>query len=283
MGKNDVDTLNFQLLGKGGSGTYEASATICYLARPFGKTCLPARENPARSEAQKFMKRLYAFKTIKQILGLIDKNAGYSDLEKRRALHLALENNFVTSLTSLVVTGQEGPRVVATRKHSFDTRQNMGPFSFEPAVGATSISFSSPILKRRGEGLRRRGGGRGRARGGGIRGVAGSGASRTRGTTTPTTTITPEPSVSGCKLLLYASTYLRGQVVEITGHVRDLSSLDFGDKLASLKVEGVCRWEIFQGRDYQGVSKIFISGQSYLGISSVGALLKNAKSVKRHD
>ena len=201
-----------------------------------------------RSEAQKFMKRLYAFKTIKQILGLIDKNAGYSDLEKRRALHLALENNFVTSLTSLVVTGQEGPRVVATRKHSYDTRQNMGPFSFEPAVGATSISFSSPILKRRGEGLRRQGGGR--ARGGGIRGVAGSGASRTRVTTTPattTTTISPAPSVSGCKLLLYASTYLRGQVVEITGHVRDLSSLDFGDKLASLKVEGVCRWEIFQG------------------------------------
>ena len=43
------------------------------------------------------------------------------------------------------------------------------------------------------------------------------------------------------------NTQLRGQVVEITGHVSDLSSLDFGDKLASLKVEGVCRWEIFQG------------------------------------
>ena len=205
-----------------------------------------------RSEAQKFMKRLYAFKTIKQILGLIDKNAGYSDLEKRRALHLALENNFVTSLTSLVVTGQEGPRVVATRKYSYDTRQDLGPsFSFEPAVGATSISFSSPVLKRRGEGLRRRGGGRARARGGGIRGVAGSGASNTRVTTTPATkttkTISPAPSASGCKLLLYASTYLRGQVVEITGHVRDLASLDFGDKLTSLKVEGVCRWEIFQG------------------------------------
>ena len=40
---------------------------------------------------------------------------------------------------------------------------------------------------------------------------------------------------------------------------------------------------MFSGRDYQGVSKIFISDQSYLGIASVGALLKNAKSVKRHD
>ena len=62
------------------------------------------------------MKRLYAFKTIKQILGLIDKSAGYSDAEKRRALDLALENNFVTSLTSLVVTGQEDPVVIGTRK-----------------------------------------------------------------------------------------------------------------------------------------------------------------------
>ena len=46
--KNDADTLNFKLLGEGSSGTFEASATICYLARPFGKTCLPERENPAR-------------------------------------------------------------------------------------------------------------------------------------------------------------------------------------------------------------------------------------------
>ena len=104
---------------------------------------------------------------------------------------------------------------------------------------STSISFSFP-------GLGRQGGG---ARGGGIRGVAGRGADRGRTTprVTTTTKISPAPSVSGCKLLLYASTYLRGQPVEITGHVTDLASLDFGDKLVSLKVEGGCRWEIFQG------------------------------------
>ena len=189
------------------------------------------------------MKRLYAFKTIKQILGLIDKNAGYSDVEKRRALHLALENNFVTSLTSLVVLGQEGPRVVSTREHSYNTKRNWGPsFSSGPTslpdddgVGATSISFSFP-------GLGRQGGG---ARGGVIKRVAGIGRTTTRVTTT--TTISPAPSVSGCKLLLYARTYLRGQTVEITGHVTDLASLNFGDKLVSLKVEGGCRWEIFQG------------------------------------
>ena len=250
------------------------------------------------------MKRLYAFKTIKQILGSIDKNARYSNSEKRRALHLALENNFVTSLTSLVVLGQDGPRVVSTREHSYDKKRNGGTFFSsgptslpdDDGVGATSISFSFP-------GLGRQGGG---ARGGGIKRVAGIGAGRGRTTTrvTTTTTISPAPSVSGCKLLLYARTYLRGQTVKITGHVTDLASLNFGDKLVSLKVEGGCRWEIFEGesqtssnlltkcflylkfvsgQDYQGVSKIFISGQSYLGISSVGALLKNAKSVKMHD
>ena len=46
--KDDVENLSFQLLGNGVAGTYEASATICYLSQPFGKTCLPARENPAR-------------------------------------------------------------------------------------------------------------------------------------------------------------------------------------------------------------------------------------------
>lgn len=46
--KDDVETLNFKLLGNGAVGMYEASATICYLSRPFGKTCLPERENPAR-------------------------------------------------------------------------------------------------------------------------------------------------------------------------------------------------------------------------------------------
>ena len=46
--KDDVDTLSFQLLGNGVAGLHKASATICYLTHPLGKTCLPARENPAR-------------------------------------------------------------------------------------------------------------------------------------------------------------------------------------------------------------------------------------------
>merc|ERR1712110_826873 len=224
-----------------------------------------------------FMKRLYAFKTIKQILGLIDKSAGYSDAERRGGPDLALENNFVTSLTSLVVTGQEDPVVIGTRKPSHDGRRHWTPSSVsghwpvslpdEDGVGATSISFSfpsnGPISGGRFPGRRR-------------------GGRPIKRLTTTTTSPAPRVSAGGCKLVLYASTYHRGQTVEITGDVTDLGSLNFSDKLASLKVEGSCRWKIFQGQDYQGSSKVFSSDQSYLSISSVGPLLRNAESVKRY-
>ena len=207
-----------------------------------------------RSEAQKFMKRLYAFKTIKQILGLIDKSAGYSDVEKRRALDLALENNFVTSLTSLVVTGQEDPIVIATREPSQDERRHQTPSVSsqwpvvlpDDGVGGTSISINFPSISN-GNGVL---GGSAVFYNDKISGSSFPGIKRRRPTkrlTTTTTTPAPRASVSGCKLVLFASTYYRGQTVEITGDVTDLSSLNFGDKLVSLKVEGSCRWEIFQG------------------------------------
>ena len=208
----------------------------------------------SRSEAQKFMKRLYAFKTIKQILGLIDKSAGYSDVEKRRALDLALENNFVTSLTSLVVTGQEDPIVVATREPSHDERRHRTPSVssqlpvYRPdidGVGPTSVSFSFPNHGSISGSIRRDIGGSGRS-------------GQQEWTTTTTTQSAPPTSVGGCKLVLYSSTYYRGQAVEIMGDVTDLSSLNFGDKLASLKVEGSCRWEIFQGKSQHEHRKLKI-------------------------
>ena len=211
------------------------------------------------------MKRLYAFKTIQQILRLIDKSAGYSDMEKRRALDLALENNFVTSLTSLVVTGQEDPVVVATsRELSHDERRHQTPTLTsghwpvalpDDGVGGTSISINFASIPNNGNGIF---GGKGVFLSDKISGLSGSsfpGIKRRRPTKRLTTTTTPAPraSVSGCKVVVYASTYYRGQAVEIMGDVRDLRSLSFSDKLASLKVEGSCRWEIFQGKSQKRI------------------------------
>ena len=50
-----------------------------------------------------------------------------------------------------------------------------------------------------------------------------------------------------CKLIMYSKTYFRGTVVEVTEDVANFGSLNFANKLVSLKVQGECGWEIFSG------------------------------------
>ena len=71
----------------------------------YRSECLPQQNNYSESKAQQFLKNLYAFKNIKQIMKEV-KNAPNEqkmvDL-KNMALNLSLKQNFVTDLTSLVV------------------------------------------------------------------------------------------------------------------------------------------------------------------------------------
>ena len=212
------------------------------------------------------MKRLYAFTTIKQILESIGKSAGDSDAEKRRALDLALENNFVTSLTSLVVTGAEGeerPRVVATSKLRNSRGRPDGRLASYGAHTTSGMVLSNTYtcdtcfmsISRPRSMSKSRSMSRGMSRGGlkgGRRFSANlkkiSKQQKVTTTTSPPPLITSTQTlVSGCKLRLYDNTYLRGKSLEIEEDVPDLATLGFADKLASLKVEGSCQWEIFQG------------------------------------
>ena len=216
------------------------------------------------------MKRLYAFTTIKQILESIDKSAGDSDAEKRRALDLALENNFVTSLTSLVVTGAEGeerPRVVATSKLRNSRGRPDGRLASYGAHTTSGMALSNTYtcdtcfmsISRPRSMSKSRSMSRGMSRGKSSRGLKGgrrfsanlkkiSKQQKVTTTTSPPPLITStQPLVSGCKLRLYDNTYLRGKSLEIEEDMPDLAALGFADKLASLKVEGSCQWEIFQG------------------------------------
>ena len=52
-----------------------------------------------------------------------------------------------------------------------------------------------------------------------------------------------------CKLIMYRRTYFRGPAVEVTEDVDDLDSLNFSNKLVSLKVQGDCDWLIFSGNE----------------------------------
>ena len=61
------------------------------------------------------------------------------------------------------------------------------------------------------------------------------------------TRMTKASSSKGCKLIMYRRTYFRGPAVEVTEDVDDLDSLNFSNKLVSLKIQGDCDWLIFSG------------------------------------
>ena len=106
--------LKVRVTGQRSTDTYWDSLTICPRALPAITDldhkdpaslaaapptpgvfpCLPPAPHPQRSEAQEFMQNLHAFLNIQQLI----KN----DM-KAEALKLAMANNFVTPLTSLVV------------------------------------------------------------------------------------------------------------------------------------------------------------------------------------
>ena len=96
-----------------------------------------------RSEAQQFMKKLYAFKNIQQLVKLDTPSS------KTRAKELSLENNFVTDLTSLVIPSQreEEVRVANLGENTGASGQDWGSTrmsqNYSPGVQTTSLQFGS--------------------------------------------------------------------------------------------------------------------------------------------
>ena len=80
------------------------------------------------------MKRLYAFKNIQQLM------ASGSKAAHSRAKELAIENNFVTDLTSLVIPNdREGGVKVANLGSTASQHQLRGS---QPIAQTTSLVFS---------------------------------------------------------------------------------------------------------------------------------------------
>ena len=181
------------------------------------------------------MKRLYAFKNIQQLM------ASGSKAAHSRAKELAMENNFVTDLTSLVIPNdREGGVKVANLGSTASQHQLRGS---QPIAQTTSLVFSPPrSWSSRGRTSMMNsptlsaGVGRMRGRGGGWRGVSNS-------------TVTSPDDHQNCSITLYDKEYHSGQSLVVTRSIPDLSLHNFEDKLVSVKVEGNCRWKIFSGED----------------------------------
>jgi len=97
--------FNVDIKAKAGDEDYVEHFNICLQMNPTSTVNSNPRTNcyfptppPARSDAQNFLKSLYAYLTIKQLQEKDDTPSS------ERALKMALENNFVTKQTSLLVT-----------------------------------------------------------------------------------------------------------------------------------------------------------------------------------
>jgi uncharacterized protein YegL len=227
-----------------------------------------------QTEAEAFMERLWAFKKIKHLLNEAEAEADYEDEEpqegdeptfKDQAKELALEYNFVTTVTSLVVTyanGDEKP--IEPVPVELLKEQNSNSFTNHAATAYSSNTKYS----------------------------AGSGGHTNHAATSYSAAdymyesddlddleLVQNMTCQG-SLTLYNETHQRGESVEITDDIEDLSSLNFDDLLTSLKIEGNCCWQIYNEPTFSGDSMNLKPGQ-YDSPTKLTKIFRKASSLKK--
>merc|ERR1712226_631178 len=249
--------------------------------------CLQPRVYP-KSEAQSFLQKLFAFQHIRQVLKKRDLEQIEEEKQKltTTALELSLKNNFVTDLTSLVVIKpDETPKVNKFVDNSgFQNRHSVQysstrTASFSPGsfgIQPLSLSFASPPRPAPP-----------------IQAVSvdydiaydayddsfleSSNAGRPR---QPPTTEAPVECNNGT-LSLYSKTYNRGQMMEVTESVADLSTENFDKKAVSALLTGDCCWEIYAAVNYTGEFITLNPYEKYSSVTSLGNLFRDVESVKK--
>merc|ERR1711963_1197128 len=317
-----TETLRIKLLGETKSGYLVKESKIwCEVGGtlpPCAGCILPSQRIPERSDAQNFMHRLHAFAHITKLLkrGNKAEREGLDD-DNIRALQLALANNFVTSLTSLVVTTAQNDTTIASvgdelvqntpfrrnyvfsglQSYSGTPRFTVGLASGPPAGNSYPTVLNSPISSggnwrqqyrdRQAARGRSRVRGRGGARSSNRAGAGilmmpndlGSGRSYYESAYHAPSTTTRAPECQG-NLTMWTRTYLRGESLQTNDDIADLSDRGFDNKLVSLEVSSGCCWLIFSEPNFGGETKLFPEGK-YQSVSSVGNLFRAASSVRK--
>ena len=238
------------------------------------ENCRPLLPLPPRSESQNFLKRLHAFLNIRQLL------KSDSEPGRERAKLLALENNFVTEVTSLLVRRPDGGQeLAAPSKVRTPDRDFIGSASFQ---SSHNILFSAvaeyddfesdfPSTTHRYFASTRRP----------------STDNDERPTSSwPTTPVTPAVScgVAGdsSQLTLYTATYYRAENVTLTDSLADLSGGP-GAQAVSARLTGACCWLLYAEASYAGQSVRLEPGTAYKSATSLGSLLQNVASAEKKD
>merc|ERR1719312_1093262 len=153
------ESLTIEIVGDSKQGQYKRDIMIClrkpqeqdskvvqgidssFIPKIPPPSCVLPPHYPPRSLAQHFMQKLHAFINIKQLIRKADLGEENDKNEnKEKALMLALNNNFVTDLTSLVVVRPDEEPVVSSLKYPNRAEEGILPLSisnfasFNPGV-----------------------------------------------------------------------------------------------------------------------------------------------------
>merc|ERR1712168_112473 len=261
--------------------------------------CIRPIPNVKKSKAQEFLQSLHAFLNIQQLL---------KKDKKAEALALALENHFVTSVTSLVVVRPDeedtladvddlttdydypamyalsyaAPAAAAYQPQHFSSR--VSPQAYRPNSKIAPVLASYDLAYD--------------DTGSGFESFSydsydyydyaaitsttvGNILARTTTTTTfasSTTSTTSQPET--CQLTLYSKTYNRGEELVLLDDSADLAS--FSDIAISALVEGSCCWQLFGEVNFAGPSAWLRPGGVYKGTDSFGRdLFQEVSSLRR--
>ncbi len=296
---NDEEEVEVVIRGKR-QRRFERRIRICLRRRPL-KRCIrpvppPKWKQQPRSNHENFVERLWAFLSIKQYLrdGQTESQARRQELNgdsqnpgprqkksnKEMAVELALQYNFVTPLTSLLVLRPDGkstsnikpvrsqsppppprsfgPRRSRGRSQNRGNRSNLRAFigqRFGPLPPQTGGRGGGPACQPR---------------------LALNSGQRSTGVRRPK--ILKISSCSG-KITLYSQTYRRGKkAVELDKNESDLSRLNYDNLLKSLEVDGNCCWGVYADRGFQGAFEVFRPGR-YDSATQLADLVNDASSV----
>ena len=248
---------------------------------------------------------MHAFVNIKQLLKKDETETIGGESPRDKALRLALANNFVTELTSLVVIAGKDVKIASLSDQASSGQFNSYPShpvgGYQHSLANSWISPQSLYPPSHSPGL-----------------SAQSAWSPHSYNSVPSYNMMSAPSYDSYDLYeddtnsvyddkelmmdysiksqerslskvkvcsgaihLFSKTYNRGTNVTITEDTANLEKLQFVDQLVSLSVTGDCCWEVFTMTNYHGNSKKFTISGTFLSTTSVGPVFRNAKSIKK--
>merc|ERR1711892_700678 len=254
--------------------------------------------------AQDFMQKLHAFINIKQLIRKADVEDGEEASKlKEKALDLALDNNFVTDLTSLVVVRPDEKPTISSLEH---------PQTF----GNIRLIAQSPVSRTRNRPPMNFivGGGGGLRLGPNVQNILSRLTTRPSRRNILTRLTTPRPFITSTttfslyndiayddldylqdydensteiiectgNLTFFSKTYLRGEKAVIQEEEADFDDISFDNLSVSASVSGSCCWQVFSEPAFTGSSLVLSSQGTYTSVSSMGELFRDVSSARKY-